>query len=376
MNSKTPYPTNIRLPHGQLDFPVYLPDATYGMVRAVDSADLENTQVQAVVMNTFHLMQRPGSSTIQSLGGLHRMSGWPRPIVTDSGGFQAYSLIRQNPKFGQLTEKGLTFQPEGAERKYQLTPEKSVQLQMAYDTDVVICLDDCTHVDASAEEQRLSVNRTITWARRCKREYLRLVEQKRLDEAKRPKIFGVVQGGGDYEQRKRCADALLEIGFDGFGFGGWPLDGQNHLLTDIVGYTREIIPPELPMHALGIGHPENVLICYDMGYGIFDCAMPTRDARHGRLYTFTRPAEDAEAGLSGNWFKYIYINDERHIKSDGPVSPGCDCPCCSRYSLGYLHHIFKLNDSLFLRLATLHNLRFMTQLTDRIRRRDRAAARG
>jgi len=375
MNSKNPYPTNISLPHGRLDFPVYLPDATYGLVRAVDSADLENTQVQAVVMNTFHLMQRPGSSTIQSLGGLHRMSGWPRPIVTDSGGFQAYSLIRQNPKFGQLTEKGLTFQPEGAERKYQLTPEKSVQLQLAYDTDVVVCLDDCTHVDASEDEQRLSVDRTIAWARRCKREYLRLVEQKRLDEAQRPKIFGVVQGGGSHELRKRCADALLEIGFDGFGFGGWPLDSQNHLLTDIVGYTREIIPPELPMHALGIGHPENVLVCYDMGYGIFDCAMPTRDARHGRLYTFTRPASDAQAGLTGNWFKYIYINDERHIKDDGPVSPGCDCPCCSRYSLGYLHHIFKINDSLFLRLATLHNLRFMTQLTDRIRLRDQDAAR-
>jgi queuine tRNA-ribosyltransferase len=375
MNSKNPYPTNISLPHGRLDFPVYLPDATYGLVRAVDSADLENTQVQAVVMNTFHLMQRPGSSTIQSLGGLHRMSGWPRPIVTDSGGFQAYSLIRQNPKFGQLTEKGLTFQPEGAERKYQLTPEKSVQLQLAYDTDVVVCLDDCTHVDASEDEQRLSVDRTIAWARRCKREYLRLVEQKRLDESQRPKIFGVVQGGGSHELRKRCADALLEIGFDGFGFGGWPLDSQNHLLTDIVGYTREIIPSELPMHALGIGHPENVLVCYDMGYGIFDCAMPTRDARHGRLYTFTRPADDAQAGLTGNWFKYIYINDERHIKDDGPVSPGCDCPCCSRYSLGYLHHIFKINDSLFLRLATLHNLRFMTQLTDRIRLRDQDAAR-
>src|SRR5450830_802689 len=143
------FPHTLDLPHGRLDFPVYLPDATYGMVRAVDATDLLACQIEAVVMNTFHLMQRPGSTTIQALGGLHRMSGWPRPIITDSGGFQAYSLIRQNPKFGSMSAHGLSFQPEGAEHKYQLTPEKSVQLQVAYGSDVVICLDDCTHVDAS-----------------------------------------------------------------------------------------------------------------------------------------------------------------------------------------------------------------------------------
>jgi queuine tRNA-ribosyltransferase len=186
------FPTSLALAHGRLEFPVYLPDATYGVVRAVDAEDLLNCQVQAVVMNTFHLMQRPGSSTITALGGLHDMAGWPRPIVTDSGGFQAYSLIRQNPKFGQLTEKGLTFRPEGSDRKFQLTPEKSIQLQISYSSDVVVCLDDCTHVDASFEEQRLSVDRTVAWAARCKKEFTRLVEQKRLGEAERPRLFGVV----------------------------------------------------------------------------------------------------------------------------------------------------------------------------------------
>jgi queuine tRNA-ribosyltransferase len=367
-------PNSLTLAHGRLNFPTYLPDATYGVVRAVDSEDLLNCSVQAVVMNTFHLMQRPGSSTISALGGLHDMSGWPGPIVTDSGGFQAYSLIRQNPKFGQLTEKGLTFRPEGSDRKFQLTPEKSVQLQMAYGTDVVVCLDDCTHVDASFEEQRVSVDRTVAWARRCKTEFLRLAEQKRLDEDTRPRLFGVIQGGGYRELRKECAEALLEIGFDGFGYGGWPLDGEGNLLTDIVGYVRELVPPEFPLHALGVGHPENVLACYDLGYGMFDSAMPTRDARHGRLYTFTQPATAPMAGLSGNWLKYQYIGDERHIKADDPIDRTCDCLTCRRYSIGYLHHLFKLNDSLFFRLATLHNLRFMVLLCDRLRQRSATAA--
>lgn len=360
---------SLDLAHGKLEFPVYLPDATFGVVRAVDASDLQDCKIPAVVMNTFHLMQRPGTSTIQALGGLHEMSGWPFPIITDSGGFQAYSLIRQNPKFGKLVDKGLVFQPEGSKRKFQLTPEKSVQLQLAYGTDVVICLDDCTHVDSPYEDQVLSVDRTIAWAKRSKAEFQRLMEQKGLSREDQPRIFGVIQGGGYLDLRKRCAEALLEIGFDGFGYGGWPLDNDGNLLTDILEYSRQLVPAEYPMHALGIGHPKNVLTCYELGYGIFDCAMPTRDARHGRLYSFSKPASDSGSGLDGDWLRYLYINDERHIRSDQPVSPECDCLCCRKYSLGYLHHLFKMNDSLFMRLASIHNLRFMTQLTDRIRSR-------
>jgi queuine tRNA-ribosyltransferase len=364
------FPHTLDLPHGRLDFPVYLPDATYGMVRAVDATDLLACQIEAVVMNTFHLMQRPGSTTIQALGGLHRMSGWPRPIITDSGGFQAYSLIRQNPKFGSMSAQGLSFQPEGAEHKYQLTPEKSVQLQVAYGSDVVICLDDCTHVDASRAEQEISVKRTAAWAKQGKGEFVRLMKGKKLGEDARPRLFGVIQGGGELDLRRQCAEALLEIGFDGFGFGGWPLDGEGGLLTDILAYTRELVPAEFPMHALGVGHPKNVLACWDMGYGLFDSAMPTRDARHARLYAFTQPASEPEAGLAGDWMDYVYINDEQHIKADLPVSTGCNCLTCSRYSRGYLHHLFKMNDSLYFRLATIHNLRFMTELTERLRKRN------
>lgn len=362
-----PFIKSLQLNNGKLTFPVFMPDATFGLVRSVDSKDLENAQIQAVVMNAFHLMQKPGTSTIQSLGGLHAMSGWHRPIITDSGGFQAYSLIRQNPKFGNMTSKGINFLPEGSSRKFQLTPEKSIQLQLSYGADVVICLDDCTHVDASEAEQELSVARTIEWAKRCRKTFDDLIRQKKLSNEERPLIFGVVQGGGIPDLRKQCAGELLKIGFDGYGYGGWPLDGEGNLLTDILTYTRSLIPEEFPMHALGIGHPKNVLACYQLGYGIFDCAMPTRDARHGRLYQFVYPDDSDQAGLQGNWLKYLYINDQEHIKHAGPISEGCDCLTCQRYSRGYLHHLFKMNDALYSRLATIHNLRFMTQLTDRIR---------
>ncbi|MCB9433776.1 MAG: queuine tRNA-ribosyltransferase family protein [Ardenticatenaceae bacterium] len=358
--------TQLQLPHGTLNLPVFLPDGTQGVVRSVDAADLAACQIQGVQMNVFHLMQRPSSTVIQALGGLHRMAGWQRPIFTDSGGFQVYSLIRQNPKSGSINNRGATFRLEGKDRKYNLTPEKSVQMQLSYGSDVVICFDDCTHVDDPREVQAGSVARTVAWARRCKEEFNRIVGQRRDGGEKRPLLIAVVQGGGDLDLRRQCADQLLEIGFDGYGYGGWPLDNEGNLLTDILAYTREIVPLQFTLHALGVGHPGNVAAAARMGYNIFDSTMPTRDARHGRLYSFA--VEPKTAVLRGDdWFHYAYINDKKHLKQSQPISPYCDAPCCQNYSLGYLHHLFKLNDSLFPRLATIHNLRFMTQLMENLR---------
>ena len=362
MNSKL---TTLQLPHGELPLPAFLPDGTQGVVRAVSADDLEAAGVRAVQMNVYHLMQRPGTSTIQALGGLHRMAGWRGPIFTDSGGFQVYSLIRQNPKSGSITDRGATFRP-GGDRKYQLTPEKSIQLQFAYGADMLICFDDCTGPDDPPAVQAESVRRTIRWAAECKRTYLRLVEQKRLEEAQRPRLMAVVQGGLSRELRQECAAALLAIGFDAYGYGGWPLDSEGKLLTEMLATVRELVPPEFPVHALGVGHPPGVAACVGLGYELFDSTMPTRDARHGRLYTFCR--DPAAAPLVGSdWFGYIYPGDDKHVKAGEAVSPFCDCPTCRRYSLGYLHHLFKLNDNLYFRLATVHNLRFMTMLMEHLR---------
>lgn len=355
--------SELTLPHGTLGLPAFLPDGTQGVVRAVSAEDLETARIPAVQMNVYHLMQRPGTSTIQALGGLHRMAGWSKPIFTDSGGFQVYSLIRQNPKAGTISDKGATFRP-GSDRKFILTPEKSIQLQFSYGADVLICLDDCTGPDDPPATQADSVRRTVRWAGECKETYLKLIDQKRLDAESQPKLMAVVQGGLSPDLRRQCAEALLAIGFDAYGYGGWPLDNEGHLLEDVVGYVRELIPADFPLHALGIGHPANVLACVRMGYTLFDSTMPTRDARHGRLLVFTRDPIESSLFRGTDWFGYVYPGDDKHVKSAQPVSRFCDCPLCTRYSLGYLHHLFKLNDSLYFRLATIHNLRFMTQLME------------
>jgi queuine tRNA-ribosyltransferase len=352
------------LPHGRLRLPAFLPDATRGGVRAVDATDLERCGVQGLQMNVFHLMQRPGSSTVKSLGGLHRMSGWSKPIATDSGGFQIYSLIRQDARFGRVTGKGLLFRPDSA-RAVRLTPEKSIQLQMSYGADLLICLDHCTHADESLSAQQESVDRTVAWARRCREEYVRQIEQRRLAPDSRPLLFAVIQGGRELELRKRCAGELLDMGFDGYGLGGWPLDAEGRLLLDVIAYTRTLIPPDLPMHALGVGQPANVVACAKEGYNLFDSTMPTRDARRGRLYVFA--GDPRMAALRGEWYSYLYIADAKHTKAVRPVAECCDCLCCTNSSLAYLHHLFKVGDPLYQRLATVHNLRFMTQLMGRLR---------
>ena len=362
-------PQNLKLGSGLLSFPTFLPDATFGYVRGLDASDLENLGVDGLVMNSFHLMQTPGSAVVGALGGLHRMSGWKGPIVTDSGGFQAYSLIRQNPKAGNIGRAGITYYPEGFSRKISLTPEKSIQLQMAYGSDVLICLDDCTDSSASYQEERESVDRTILWAKRAKQTYLHLVAERNLSDAERPRLFAVVQGGEFRDLRRACAEALLELGFDGFGFGGWPLNEAGALLADTLGYVRELVPVQFPLHALGIGHPEAVVLAHALGYQIFDSALPTRDARHGRLYQFQE--DPSRLGrFSSAWFDTLFIQDERHMRSDEPISPYCDALCCRRYSVGYLRHLFKMGDPLYIRLATLHNLRFMVTLCNRLGQRD------
>lgn len=358
-------------PHGEVLFPTFLPDATYGAVKAVDSRDLGRVGVQALVMNAYHIMQKPGTTTVSALGGLHAMSGWSGPIMTDSGGFQAYSIIRQYPERGRIGKNGITVFPEGALRKFTLTPEKSVQLQLAYGADIVVCLDECTHADDDRTMQENAVKRTIEWAARCKDEFTRLIKQKGLgiDGKPQPLLFAVVQGGGFKDLRRLCAAELSAMGFDGMGFGGWPIDGEGMLLSEILSTVREALSDDLPLHALGIGHPTYVKRCWEMGYDMFDCSLPTRDARRGRLYTSSGPI--GEDGFADGWFKYLYIQDEKHMKDRRPAMPGCDCPLCTDYSLGYLQHLMKYGEALFQRLATLHNLRFMTRLSEVLAERGR-----
>jgi queuine tRNA-ribosyltransferase len=349
---------------GDVRLPAFLPDATRGVVRAVDSADLEACHVPALMMNAFHLQRHPGVRLVQSVGGAHAFAGWRRPVFTDSGGFQVFSMIRQSSSFGSITKDGAIFRLAAGDRKHILTPEKAIQAQLQLGADVVTCLDDCTHESAPRAEQEASVARTIAWAKRCRVEFDRLIGGKRAGPAGRPLLFAVIQGGNDRDLRRACAEALLDIGFDGYGLGGWPLDESGQLLADIIEYTASLVPEGIPLHALGVGKPESVVACARFGYSTFDCALPTRDARHGRLYAFQAASLGEVDVTRGDFYRSFYIDDPKNRSSSGPLSDACDCLACSRYSRAYLHHLHEIRDPLFARLATIHNLRFYTQLME------------
>jgi len=224
-----------------------------------------------------------------------------------------------------------------------------------------MCLDYCTHPEDSYEINKQAVEMTIDWAKRCKSEYDKQLSIRKIPREKRPLIFAIIQGGGYRDLRKICADELINIGFDGFGFGGWPVASDGSLIDDILEYTADLMPDDKPKYAMGLGKPDGIIKCVKMGYNLFDCVIPTREARHNRLYVFDDDAHN-------NPFAYsrYYILDEKHIRESDPVSKSCDCPVCKKYSRAYLYHLYKTGDSLAYRLATMHNLRFYTMLMEKI----------
>ncbi|HVG98346.1 MAG TPA: tRNA guanosine(34) transglycosylase Tgt [Chloroflexota bacterium] len=357
--------------HGALRLPAFFPDATRAGVRTADAADLRAVGVQGVVVNTFHLLRAPGTGLIKQGGGVHRFMDWSGPVISDSGGFQVYSLIRQNPGSGVIRPNEVIFREKSTGERWSLSPERSVQAQFQLGSDVVMCLDDCTSVEDSEAEQALSVERTVRWARRCRQEFDKLLAERsgrRGAPAGHPLLFAVVQGGASERLRRECAAALAAIGFDGYGFGGWPLDGEGNLITDLLALVAESAPAGLPLHALGIGRPDNVVSAAALGYTIFDCSLPTRDARRRRLYRFL-PGRDPAARRGPRpfppgepFYDVVYALDQDNANDFGPIDPTCDCPLCARYSRAYLRHLFRVEDGTAERLATLHNLRFYVRL--------------
>ena len=320
----------------------FFPDGTRGVVKSVDARDLEDCKVKGLVMNTFHLLSSPGASVIKSFGGLKSFTGFKGPIITDSGGFQVFSLIRE--RGGEIRPNEVIFQL--GSQKSRLSPKKCIMTQIKLGSDVMMPLDYCTHPNDSYEIQKESVKLTLRWANES------------LEQAGNRCIYGIIQGGLDKSLRKECAEGLIDLGYkDGFGFGGWPLDNEGRLCEDILGYTAELMPSGIK-YAMGIGKPENIVKCVKMGYNLFDCVIPTREARNNRLYVFN----DSE----GVDYSFYYILDEKHRRVRRPISEVCDCYTCRNYTRGYIRHLASINDPLGVRLATIHNLRFYTNLMERI----------
>ncbi|MBN1984573.1 MAG: queuine tRNA-ribosyltransferase family protein [Chitinivibrionales bacterium] len=353
--------TTIETKSGTFDLPLFLPDATRGVVRNVSGQDCTASGCKGLMVNTLHLMQTPGISVIQDFGGIHRFMSWPGLIMADSGGFQIYSLLVETPNAGTISSHGFVYTPQGSSRTIKMTPQSCIQKQMKLGADILWCLDYCTHPDADNALQRLSVEYTLQWAKLCKEEFDRQVMQRKYTTA-RPLLFAVVQGGNSLELRTRCIQGLMEIGFDGYGFGGWPVDKSGCLL-EMVSACAERMPTGTLLHGLGIGKPENVVAAFRAGYQMFDCVIPTRDGRHKRLFTYSDTPESVSL-QDNEFYTCVYMQDDKHIRSDLPVDAFCDCYCCKNFSRGYLHHLFAVQEGLALRLATMHNLRFYSRLME------------
>lgn len=368
-----------RTAHGVLKTPFFMPDATRGFVKLSNISEVEKTGTQAMVVNTFHLYLQPGMEIIKQAGGLHRFMNWKHPLLSDSGGFQVFSLIHKGSGMGKITDEKAEFKSPLDGSRHELTPEKSIQIQFDLGVDMMVCLDDCPPNEFSRQDVEKAVDRTIAWAARCKAEYQRQLKKRRLSASKRPLLFGVIQGGIELDLRERCAKELVKIGFDGYGFGAKPVDKDGNFLGEVLEFTASIIPEKAIRFALGIGTPEDIVRCAMMGWDIFDCVIPTREGRHGRMFLSSEKTLDKEANkiyknrrlseLKGkfNFYKTLNINNAVNRQDFSELNKDSQLPFLKNVSKAYLHHLFRLNEPLGQRLASLNNLEFYNKLMLKIR---------
>ncbi|MDD5712469.1 MAG: tRNA guanosine(34) transglycosylase Tgt [Smithellaceae bacterium] len=328
----------ITTPHGSVETPAFMPVGTQGTVKAVLPEQLHTLGVQIVLANTYHLYLRPGHELVKELGGLHRFMNWDGPVLTDSGGYQVYSL----DALRKITPEGVTFQSHIDGSKHFITPELAVSIQEALGSDIAMCLDECTPYPADFRAAEKSLRLTSDWAARCRR------AKRREDQA----LFGIVQGGTHKELRSRAVEELLRIGFDGYALGGLSVGEPRELMDEIVAYAAPLLPAEMPRYLMGVGTPRDIIMSVESGIDMFDCVLPTRCARHGLLFTNTEK---------------VVIKNARYRTDEAPLDESCDCYTCRNYSRAYLRHLFVSGEILAMILNTVHNIRFYMHLMERIR---------
>jgi queuine tRNA-ribosyltransferase len=376
--------TEIDLPHGKISSPFFMPDATRAVLKNLGPDDTALLGIPAMVVNTFHLFLQPGSDLVARAGGVNKFMNYNHPLLSDSGGFQVFSLIHQSrdkKPMGKITDDGAVFKSPLNGSKHELNPEKSIQIQFDLGTDMIVAFDDCPPNASDEKTIKKAVLRTIDWANRSKKEYLKQIKKRKLDENALPKIFGVIQGGVIKEERKRCTDALVEIGFDGLGFGARPIDADGNFLEEILSYTADIIPKEYLKFGLGIGTPDDIVRCARMGWDMFDCVIPTREGRHGRLF-FWENKVDSKFLISNfqslnsnqiqnskfkNFYNTINITRSEFTEDFSPINADSKLPELRNLSKAYLHHLFVIKEPLGQRLASLNNLEFYMDLMRKVR---------
>lgn len=318
---------------GNVETPAFMPVGTYGTVKAMTPKAVRDTGAEIILGNTFHLMLRPGTEIIQAHGDLHDFMQWKRPILTDSGGFQVWSLSERR----KITEKGVTFASPVDGARVFLGPEESMAVQAALGSDVVMCFDECTPYPATEEQASDSMQMSMRWAQRCK------VAHGDSSSA----LFGIVQGGMYEGLRQQSAQALTDIGFDGYAIGGLSVGEPEHEREQVLGYTLPELPTDKPRYLMGVGRPQDIIAAVLHGVDMFDCVMPTRNARNGYYFT--------SRGV-------IKIRNSRYAMDTRPIDENCTCYTCQNYSRSYLKHLDRCKEMLGPHLATVHNLHFYQAL--------------
>jgi queuine tRNA-ribosyltransferase len=325
----------LRTAHGEVATPAFMPVGTKATVKTVDPEELRALGTSILLANTYHLHFRPGEELIAELGGLHRFMAWDGPILTDSGGFQVFSL---RDTITAVDDDGVTFRSVYDGQPARFTPELAAEIQAKLGSDIAMCLDICAPVDVPRRELEEAVRRTTVWARR----------QRAAPRADGQLVFGIAQGASDPELRRRSIAEIVEIGFDGYALGGLAIGEERPLMFATTAWAAELLPQEAPRYFMGIGDPEGILEVIDRGVDMFDCVLPTRTARTGSALT---------------WEGRLNLKNARFARDPRPLDETCACPACRRFSRAYLRHLVNQNELLGLRLLSLHNLRFVLDLT-------------
>jgi queuine tRNA-ribosyltransferase len=330
----------IRTPHGVIKTPVFMPVGTQASVKAMSQDDLREIDARIILGNAYHLYLRPGTELIETAGGLHRFMNWDRPILTDSGGFQVFSLAALN----KVTNDGVEFQSHIDGSRHFFSPEKAIDVQRAIGADIIMCFDECTSYPAEYEAAAKSMRMTMRWAKRCKEHW----SAKENGQA----LFGIVQGSVFHDLRAESAQGLVDIGFPGYAIGGVSVGETKDEMRSAVDWSVPHLPESSPRYLMGVGPPEDILDAVERGVDMFDCVMPTRNARNGTLFT-----------SEGK----VHITNRRFQADFGPLDPKCSCYTCRTFCRAYLSHLYRCGEILALRLNTLHNLCFMVTLLAEIR---------
>jgi queuine tRNA-ribosyltransferase len=321
--------------HGSVDTPAFMPVGTRGAVRSLGPDDLRAVGAQIVLTNTYHLLLKPGPDVVRELGGLHRFMAWEGPILTDSGGFQVFSLA----KLRRVSEEGVQFRSPEDGATHLLTPERSIEVQRALGSDIIHPLDECLAYPASPAETEQSLALTLRWARRAKAAYGR--------EPGGQALFGIVQGGVYPELRRRAVEETVALGFDGYAIGGMAVGEPKATLYELTAQVAAALPPDQPRYLMGVGRPDDLVMAVAGGVDMFDCVLPTRNARNGQGFTWGGP---------------LTIKQAQYVRDGCPLDDRCPCYTCAHFSRGYLRHLFVSQELLVYRLLTLHNVHFFLAL--------------